>query len=259
MLKIHQIRNATVVIEWKENFLLVDPMLSPKGKLPSFKYFTLNRRRNPLVELPDLFHQLKPKINSVLITHCQKGHFDHLDSYGYKYLNETGLLTYCSKKDEKFLSKKNVNVKSIQDNVIAPFLGGSIETVEALHGRGFMGALMEHGRGYFIQFPDGPGLYIMGDTVLTSEIKKFVLDKKPDIIIAPAGSARFDIGDEIIMTPVELKELANITSGTIIANHLEAIDHCRQTRSSLKEFIDNEKLSQRILILDDGETYSYQK
>lgn len=256
MLKIHQIRNATIIIEYNNQFILVDPMLAPKGKLPSLKYFTLNRKRNPLVELPAEFEKLKTKINSVLITHCQRGHFDHLDSYGYSFLRETNLRTYASRKDKNFLSKRNVNVEALEDGVISSFMDGQIETVPALHGRGFMGTLMEHGRGFFIRFPDLPSIYLMGDTVLTPEIEAFIKKNQPDCIVAPAGSARFDFGEEILMTPDELKTLAEISDGKILANHLDAIDHCRQTRASLKEFIRANDLGGKIIILNDGEEFS---
>ena len=256
MLKIHQIRNATIVIEWGQQMILVDPMLAPKGQLPSLKYFTLNRRRNPLVELPSQFDQLKSKISAVLITHCQKGHFDHLDSYGYSYLRKTQLPTYCAEKDQEFLSKRGIRAMAVPDQKASAFSGGSIQTVSALHGRGFMGALMEHGRGYFIQFPNQPSLYVMGDTMLTPEIRQFVIEKQPDIIVAPAGAAKFDLGEEILMTPAELKELAEISKGIILANHLDAIDHCRQTRASLAQFLAENGLSEKVKILNDGEAFA---
>lgn len=255
MLKIHQIRNATIVIEWENQFILVDPMLAPKGKLPSLRYLTFNRRRNPLVDLPQKYEELKSKVSSVLITHCQKGHFDHLDNYGYSYLKKTQLPTYCAEKDKHFLEKRKVNAIAVKDGEENSFLGGKIETVAALHGRGLIGSLMEHGKGYFITFPGQPSLYVMGDTVLTPIIKDFIKNRQPDIIVAPAGAAKFDLGEEILMTPNELKELAHLGTGTILANHLEAIDHCRQTRASLSSFIEENGLRDKIKILDDGETF----
>ena len=35
-MKIHQLRNATFIIESGSNHILVDPMLSEKGNLPTF-------------------------------------------------------------------------------------------------------------------------------------------------------------------------------------------------------------------------------
>ena len=39
MLSIHHIRNATLVIETENEVILVDPMLGPKGTMPSFTFF----------------------------------------------------------------------------------------------------------------------------------------------------------------------------------------------------------------------------
>jgi L-ascorbate metabolism protein UlaG (beta-lactamase superfamily) len=35
-MKIHHLRNATFVIESGDHYILIDPMLSQKGELPSF-------------------------------------------------------------------------------------------------------------------------------------------------------------------------------------------------------------------------------
>jgi L-ascorbate metabolism protein UlaG (beta-lactamase superfamily) len=255
MLKIHQIRNATIVIEWNDSFILVDPMLSPKGALPALKYVTLNRQRNPTVELPEEFQHLKLKINAALITHCQKSHFDHLDSVGYKFLRESQVPTFCATRDYDFLSKRGVNVVEVKDETSNDFLGASIQTVPALHGRGIMKFLMEHGRGFMMSFPDGPKVYVMGDTVLTPEIENIIQENKPDIIVAPAGYARFDFGSEILMSPSELKRLTQISNAKILANHMDAVDHCRQTRKDLARYIESNKLSGKIIILGDGEAF----
>ena len=58
-MRIHFVRNATMVIEIGAESILVDPMLGPKGSLPPFALFRHRARRNPTVELP-------PNIESIL-------------------------------------------------------------------------------------------------------------------------------------------------------------------------------------------------
>jgi len=70
-MKIHHLRNATFVIESGANFILVDPMLSGKGKLPPFAYFRHKLKRNPIVSLPDNASQILNKVTQCLITHSQ--------------------------------------------------------------------------------------------------------------------------------------------------------------------------------------------
>lgn len=83
-INITQIRNATIVIQVEDKVILVDPMLAPKGAIPSLKYATAQRQRNPLVPLPNNTEELLKQFTHCLITHCQKGHFDHLDRAAVK-------------------------------------------------------------------------------------------------------------------------------------------------------------------------------
>ena len=124
------------------------------------------------------------------------------------------------------------------------------------HGRGIIGKLMAHGFGYFIRFKNEPSLYIAGDTILTKEVKDFIQTEKPDVTVLPAGGARFDLGAEIIMGLNEAIEVASLTQGKIIANHLEALDHCPTTRKELKDAVNNNGLSKRFFVPDDGESLS---
>ena len=46
------------------------------------------RLRNPMVELPAAADAALADVTHCLITHCQKGHFDHLDRAGKHWLRE---------------------------------------------------------------------------------------------------------------------------------------------------------------------------
>ena len=77
-MKIQQLRNATIILEFGEYRVLVDPMLSPKNALPPLK-LSGGMLRNPTVSLPSQADMALLDVTHCLITHCQKGHFDHLD------------------------------------------------------------------------------------------------------------------------------------------------------------------------------------
>jgi L-ascorbate metabolism protein UlaG (beta-lactamase superfamily) len=229
-------------------------MFAPKGAIPSLKYMTKQRRKNPLVELPEISKELLSKVTHCLITHCQKGHFDHLDRAGSKWLKENNIPVFCSLQDAKFISNKGINVSILDENVKNDFLNGSIDLIPCLHGKGLIGKLMAHGFGYYIQLKNEPSLYITGDTRLTSEISGFIMDKQPENIVLPAGGARFDLGDDIIMDIEEALKVAEISKGNIIANHLEALDHCPVTRSDLNKSVKIQNLEKRFFIPQDGES-----
>lgn len=250
-MKITQIRNATLVIESQGRYILVDPMLATKGSLPRLKFFK-SRLRNPLVDLPPSFVQVLNRIEYALITHCQKGHFDHLDRAGKHWLRTNNITTFCTHHDANYLTNKGIKVSALSKN--DTFFNGRIEQVPATHTRGWLKPFMEHGVGYFITMPEQPSLYLMGDTVMTDVIKAFIKNNQPDYIVAPTGKAQFDLGAPVLLDETEIIELASISTGTIIANHMEALDHCRLNRQNLRQLLIKHGLLARFIIPDDGET-----
>lgn len=251
-MKITQIRNATLIIEFGEQKILVDPMLAAKATLPKLRYFRSDQR-NPLVDLPAHFHQQQADITAALITHCQKGHFDHLDRAGVRWLVAHQVPTYCTPRDAAYLSKKRIATAALT-HTCSPFFGGTITRIPATHTRGWLTPFMEHGTGYFIQLPHQPSLYLMGDTVLTDTIRQFIHHAQPDYIVAPTGKAQFDVGAPLLLDEKEIIELATLSQGIIIGNHMEALDHCRISRSTLANLLRQHQLSQRFFIPADGET-----
>ncbi|PUA26694.1 MAG: hypothetical protein B0W54_23440 [Cellvibrio sp. 79] len=251
-MKITQIRNATIILEICQGRILIDPMLARKSTLPKLRYYR-SQERNPLVELPKAFEKLQSSIEYAMITHCQKGHFDHLDRAGIRWLLDNKIQTFCTPHDAAYLNKKGIHTNILIEKC-SPFFDGTIEQVPAKHASGWLSPLMEHGTGYFIKLPKEPSLYLMGDTILTDEIRAFICANQPDYIIAPTGKAQFDLGAPILLDEADILELASISNGKIIANHMDALDHCRIKRADLAELISTHNLIAKFLIPKDGET-----
>lgn len=257
-MNITQLRNATVLVEIGPCRILVDPMLSRAGALPSLKWFTTRRRRNPTVELPEGAADVLASATHALITHCQKGHFDHLDRHGARWLRERQLPVLCMPVDSDFLRRRGLNVVSLEGEGVSRVGGLSITPVPCLHGEGWvLGRLMAHGHGYLLEHPDEPSLYIAGDTVLTPEVRRCVTQSCPAVSLVPAGGAAFDLGGELIMDGTQVLALAREGSGYFVANHLEALDHCPTERADLRRRAAAAGLSARFLVPDDGETLRF--
>lgn len=257
-MKITQLRNATIVVEYDQHVILVDPMLAPKGTIPPLKYLSRQRRRNPLVELPGNTPAVLERVTHCLITHCQKGHFDHLDRAAVKWLRSRKIPLICMEGDANFLSRKGLTVLPLKERDSAQdFLLGSVIPIPCLHGRGVVGKLMAHGYGYFIQWPGEPSLYIAGDTVLTPTVEHCLRVRQPDVSVLPSGGANFDLGGEIIMGAADMVTASRITRGKVVANHLEALDHCPVTRKQLGFLRDQQQLNGRLLIPEDGESLQF--
>jgi L-ascorbate metabolism protein UlaG (beta-lactamase superfamily) len=259
LMNIQQIRNATIILQFGPYRVLVDPMLAAKGTLPPLRLFGATQR-NPLVELPACTAKDLEAVTQCLITHCQKGHFDHLDGAAKRWLREKQIPVICTPHDAPYLAKRGLNVQALAQAHDQPhsFLGGTIRSVRCTHGLGLVGKLMEHGVGYLIELPGEPSVYLSGDTVLTPTVCEFILRHQPQVSVVPAGGARFDVGGDIIMGIDETLEFTRLSHGTVVANHLEAISHCPTTRKALAEAAARAGVGGRLLIPEDGETLIFQ-
>ncbi|HEX7645882.1 MAG TPA: MBL fold metallo-hydrolase [Noviherbaspirillum sp.] len=257
-MKITQLRNATVMLEIGKSRILIDPMLAPQGALPPLKFIG-GRQRNPIVALPEAAGAMLEGVTHCLITHCQKGHFDHLDRTGKRWLRERKIPVICTPHDAAYLKERGLNVAPLPDNHRdpAPFLDGCISTVPCVHGTGLVGRFMEHGVGYLIEMPGEPSLYLSGDTILTPELRDFLTRRQPQVSLVPAGGARFDIGSEIIMGVNDVIAVARLVTGAVIANHMEALGHCPVTRAELADAARRAGVADRLHIPADGETLEF--
>ncbi|MDO8439454.1 MAG: MBL fold metallo-hydrolase [Telluria sp.] len=253
---ITQLRNATIIIRAGAHHILVDPMLAPKDALPPLRLFDGKRLRNPLVELPAITDGALAQVTHCLITHCQKGHFDHLDRAGKRFLRERQIPVICTARDAGYLKERGLNVQALAQGhgVEQRFLSGTIRSVPCVHGRGMVGALMEHGAGYVIALPGEPTLYLSGDTILSDGVKQILAELRPQVSVVPAGGARMDLGGEIIMGPDEVIEFTRLAGALVVANHLEALSHCPPSRSGLAADARAAGVASRLLIPADGET-----
>ncbi len=257
-MKITQLRNATAVLEIGNYRILIDPMLAPKDALPPLKLLG-QRQRNPVVDLPAVSESTLETVTHCLITHCQKGHFDHLDRLGKQWLRERQIPVICTPHDAGYLHERGLKTIPLPENHLEPqaFLGGQIRTVPCTHGKGAIGLLMEHGVGYFIEMPGEPSLYLSGDTILTQTVREFLQRQQPQISLVPAGGAKFDLGHEIIMGVNEVIEVTQTVTGTVVANHLEALSHCPVTRTGLRAAAARAGVGERLRIPEDGETLEF--
>ena len=124
--------------------------------------------------------------------------------------------------------------------------------IPCVHGRGFVGRLMEHGYGYLIELPGEPTVYLAGDTVLSDDVRRCLEQRRPGVAILPAGGARLDFGAEIIMDSADILDACKLTAGIVIANHLEALDHCPASRAELAASAASAGVMDRLRIPEDG-------
>ena len=226
---IRLVRHATLVVRLGGKTLLVDPMLSPPGAMPAIPN-SPNDRRNPLVPLPDL--DLSP-VDAVLVTHT---HPDHFDEAAAERLRKN-LPLFCQPEDEEKLRSSGFSdVRPVTERL-------SWEGIELLrtggqHGTGEIGATMAPVSGFVLRAPEEPALYITGDTIWCPEVTDALARHRPQAAVVNAGAAQFVTGDPITMSERDVAEVCrHATETTIIAVHMEAINHCLLSRDDLKTFL----------------------
>ncbi len=126
------------------------------------------------------------------------------------------------------------------------------------HGTGEIGAAMAPVSGFVLHNPDEPTLYIADDTIWCPKVEDALTEYQPQATVVNAGAAQFVTGDPITMSDTDVADVCHHASDTtIIAVHMEAINHCLLFRNDLQAFLDGEDLSQRVRIPADGERISF--
>ena len=257
-------RNATFVIELNQKYLLIDPMLGAKESLPPFAYFKHPSKRNPRVSLPDNAAEILNKVTNCLITHSQKfgiralQHTDHLDASGESFLKQNAIPIATREQDASYLKRYGLTVEvALSYWQPVDYLGGKITAVPALHGHTWINGVMANGAGLILELPDEPSIYISGDTVYTQDVKRALTEYKPDIAVMASGSASLDAGGPILMPLEELMTFAKHAPSKVMANHLEALNHCPTTRAQLKQALKKNGLLSKVYIPNDGDVLSF--
>ncbi|TNE48044.1 MAG: MBL fold metallo-hydrolase [Deltaproteobacteria bacterium] len=249
-MQIHQLRNATMVLTLGKHRILVDPMMSKPGAFPGFKMFGGGRKSNPLVPLPSGAMDAMEQATAVLITH---EHPDHIDPPALNWIKERKLPVWASNVDAPNLRSKGLNVVVMEEQT----LEFPVEVIPGRHGHGIAGWLMGPVSGFYLAHPGEPSVYLTGDSVLTKSVTEAISRLKPDVIVAPAGSANFGLGKDILFSQEELVELTQLAPGQVVFNHLESLDHCLTTRDGLRALMTEQGLEQSIHIPQDGELLDF--
>ena len=240
-----------MILETEKDVILIDPMLGDIGIMPSFTLFRHKARKNPTVPLPKNVELILNKVTHCVITHQ---HPDHIDSAGIKFLTKNNIPTTCSIKDEKSLINRGLNItQSLKYWEKQEFLGGTIEGIPAKHGYGFVAKPMGNVIGFYIKLPKQKSIYLSSDTVYTDSVNKVLKSYKPDISVLACGTAQFDLFKQLIMNIDDILKFVKNSSGKVIANHMESINHCPLTRKELKTILTDKQLINKVLIPEDGE------
>lgn len=241
------IRNATLRLTYNGHLFIIDPYLAPKHSLPSYT----GKSPNPLVELPIPIEQVLDGIEMAIISHL---HSDHFDSVAYERVPKT-LPIFCQPGDEEFIRGKGFeDVTPIEHE--AAWQGISMTRTTGRHGTGETATLMGNVSGFVLRAEGEPTIYWAGDTIFYEPVQQVISEHQPDIIIVHSGGAVWgEDTNPIIMNAVQTIAVCQFApNATVIATHMEALDHCLTSRSDLRTAAEFAGVSaERLLIPADGE------
>lgn len=245
-----------MVLETNDKVILIDPMLGKKGTAgPSFTLFRYKPKRNPIVDLPANIMDIINKTTHCLLTHL---HPDHLDSEAEHFLKSNNIPILCSIKDEEALHKKGLNVsQTIRYWEKSEFLGGTIEGIPAKHGYGFIAKPMGNVMGFYIELPNEKTIYISSDTIYTDAVDSVLREYKPEISVVASGRAQLDLFKPLLMTMEDIIKFVKNSPYKVIANHLEAVNHCPITREQLITELKRNGLIEKVSVPQDGEVMEF--
>jgi L-ascorbate metabolism protein UlaG (beta-lactamase superfamily) len=109
--------------------------------------------------------------------------------------------------------------------------------------------------GFVVHAPGEPTVYVAGDTVWCPEVERAIEEHDPDWIVLNAGGARLLEGGTITMEAADVIAVAAAAPrARVVAVHMEAINHCLETRADLSARLRAAGVADRVSIPADGET-----
>ncbi|MCW3463846.1 MBL fold metallo-hydrolase [Chitinophaga nivalis] len=229
-MRIQFLRNATLLLEWQNKKILVDPMLCAKESLDPVPN-AANSHRFPLTDLPldaTALQAVLASLDAILVTHTHRDHWDEVA----QTLLPKHLPLFCQPADAaKITAQGFTHVIPIETSHL--WENTRISRTDGQHGTGEIGKLMAPVSGFVLE-DEVQTLYIAGDTIWCEEVKAAMDEFTPDYVVVNAGAAQFLQGDPITMTAADvIQTIQHPAQSKVIAVHMGAVNHCYLTPALL--------------------------
>jgi len=246
------IRNATIRLDYAGTTILIDPMLGSKHSFGSFAGI----EDNPTRDLPLPASEALKEVDLILISHL---HQDHFDAKAQEILDKSFPIL-CQPGDRENIETHGFNnVLELESEIQLRDI--NINRTGGQHGTGDWAKRLNPVSGFVFKYPGEPTVYWIGDSVMCEEVQHALIEYKPDMIVTHSGGAELEDSGPIIMdAPQTIAVCKTLPSATVIATHLEALDHCKTSRKALRTAANEMGIDpERLLIPGDGEIIEFQE
>ena len=258
-MKIHQIRNATIIVSYNDKRFLIDPWLMPKDFMPGFEGAMNSEVRQPRVDLPKDFDINHLPLDAVILTHF---HPDHFDEFAVNALDKNIPFFVQNETDLNIIKNFGFNDVRIVSENGTDFEGVKLFKTQCQHGRREVVKPMceqigmpYDSMGIAFKSNKEKTLYVAGDTIWCEEVKQAIDKFNPEIIIINACGATVLVGEgeRLIMDIEDTKAISKYAkNSTIIASHMDTVSHLTVTREDIKTL----KLN-NVLVPDDNKILEF--
>lgn len=259
-MKIKQIRNATIVLDYGGSRFLIDPMFSDKGAYTSFPSATDNTEDNPIKDLPVSIDEIVDGVEAVILTHS---HIDHWDEAAAEAIRKDIPFFVQHEGDKKLVEESGfTNVKIIPES--KTFGDVELTRTETLHyaTEDAKNTLIEFGfvtdvMGIVFKNQAEKTVYLAADTIWFEGVEAAIDTHHPEVIIANLGGNAFENG-RLIMDDNDLKLLQqHAPEADIVATHMEAVNHWVTSKDDLLTVAKQNHFVDQLHIPEDGDTVEF--
>ena len=257
-MKIHQIRNATIIITYNDKRFLIDPWLMPKDFMDGFTGAVNSEVRQPRVDLPISIDKIVD-VDAVILTHF---HPDHFDEFAVKALDKNIPFFVQNEKDKQIIENFGFNNIRIISESGVDFEGTKLYKTQCQHGRREVVKPMcekigmpYDAMGIVFTSDNEKTLYVAGDTIWCDEVSAAIDKFNPESIVINACGATVLVGngERLIMDINDVKAISNYAkSSKIIASHMDTVSHLTVTREDIRNLNLN-----NVVVPEDNEILEY--
>ncbi|RYC39694.1 MBL fold metallo-hydrolase [Pectobacterium zantedeschiae] len=258
-MKITQIRNATLQLEFGGKTFLIDPMLAPKATYPGFPGTANAHLRNPLVDLPLPMSTILD-VDAVIVTHT---HLDHWDDAAIEAIPKTMPIFSQNTQDAEvirragFISVRVLGEQTEYDGITLIKTSGQHGSDETYANPQLAERLGEV-CGIVFQHANEKSFYLAGDTIWNQHVINVLTNYSPDVVALNIGNAFIPSFGSIIMGKEDVWHVHQLVpNAAIVATHMEAVNHCLLSRVELRGYLREEQLQSIVHVPNDGESVQF--